>query len=280
MTNDEKEAHPMTQYDALFTNARWWITADGDLIGGYAANALRSYVFPLYTPGGVLVLQEAPPDHPHHQGIHVGLSIDGYDLWNAGSGDRERHAQRMSIPLGEIKPEIAADGVRIAHSVVWTTVDGQALLREERQIQFSRTDEFTRVRWRSTFHAAARAVHIDQTKEAGIALRVPPHWETIFGGQIRNAHGDVGEAACFDRSSPWLNIQGSAGNGHKAGVVFAPAPDSEPCPWFTRDYGEHLYNPSRHHAIPLDAGASFTWAVSVVAYDGDWSVDQIESAMR
>jgi hypothetical protein len=270
----------MPQYDALFTNARWWFTLDGDLLGGYAANALRSYVFPLYTPGGVLVLQEAPPDHPHHQGIHVGLSIDGYDLWNAGSGDRERHAQRLSVPLGEIKPEISEDGVGIAHSVQWMTVDGQTLLREDRHVHFSRTDEFTRVRWRSTFHAPDRQIQIDQTKEAGIAVRVPPHWETLFGGQIRNAQGAVGEAACFDRSSPWLNIQGSAANGHVAGIVFAPAAESEPCPWFTRDYGEHVYNPSRHHPIPLDADASFTWAGTVLAYDGDATVDDLDAMIR
>jgi hypothetical protein len=266
----------MTRYQTLFTNARWWITADDELIGGYAANALRSYVFPLYTPAGVLVLQEAPPDHPHHQGIHAGLSIDGYDVWNAGSAARERHAQRLSVPLGEIKPEINEDGVGIAHPVQWTTVDGQTLLHEERQVHFSSVDEFTRVRWRSTFRAPDRSIHIDQTKEAGIAVRVPPHWETLFGGQIRNAQGDVGEAACFDRSSPWLNIQGAAGNGHVAGIVFAPTAESEPCPWFTRDYGEHVYNPSRHHPIPLDAGASFTWAVDVLAYDGQHGVDEID----
>jgi hypothetical protein len=264
----------MPHYNTLFTNARWWITADGELIGGYAANALRSYVFPLYTPGGVLVLQEAPPDHPHHQGIHVGLSIDGYDLWNAGSGDRDRHAQWLSIPLGEIKPEISDDGVRIAHSVQWVTVDGQTLLREDRQVRFRCTEDATWVDWRSTFHATERAVHIDQTKEAGIAVRVPPHWETLFGGQIRNANGDVGESNCFDRSSPWLNIQGSAGNGQKAGVVIVPK--SVACPWFTRDYGEHIYNPSRHHPIPVDAGASFTWAVNVLAYDGQRSIDEID----
>ena len=269
-----------TEYNTLHTNARWWVKHQDDLIGGYSANDLRTYVFPLYTPGGVLVLQEAPPDHPHHQGVHVGLSIDGHDVWNAGSFGRPRHAQRSRPPLKELQPEIAKSGVTFTHQVHWTTDGGQELLREERQVTFSRRADFCQIRWRSAFNAAAQPLTIDQTKEAGIALRVPPHWETIFGGRILNAHGDVGEAACFDKASPWLNIQGGAGGDRMAGVVFAPAPESEPCPWFTRDYGEHVYNPTRHHPIALAPGQTFTWAVNVLAYDGDVTVEQIDAMVR
>jgi hypothetical protein len=280
ISSSHTEVHTLTHYTTTYTNTRWWLMADGNLLGGYSANDLRSYVFPLYTPGGVLVLQEAPPDHPHHQGIHVGLSVDGYDIWNAGSGRRERHAQRLPGPLGEVQPAIAETGIHIAHPVQWTTVDGKLLLSEERTVHVERQDGFTHVYWRSTFQAGDRPVAIDQTKEAGIALRVPPHWESLFGGQIRNAAGAVGEAACFDQSSPWLNIQGSAGNGQTAGVVFTHAAESEACPWFTRDYGEHVYNPSRHHPIQLEAGASFAWATHILAYDGDATVDEINAMVK
>ncbi|MCB0112757.1 MAG: DUF6807 family protein [Caldilineaceae bacterium] len=262
------------QYTTLLTNSRLWIRAGDRLLGGYAANALRSYVFPLYTPAGVLVVQEAPADHPHQQGIHVGLSVDGHDLWNAGSFDKARHQQRMGTPLKELVPQVDEQGVTLLHTVAWTSIDGDALLHEDRSVRFRLAESVTHVHWRSHFHAVDRPVRIDQTKEAGIGVRVPPHWESYFGGRIRDARGGVGEAACFDGDSPWLNVEGSAGNGATAGVVIAAA--SAPCPWFTRDYGEHIYNPSRHSAVELKAGESVTWAVDVIAYDGARTVGEIE----
>lgn len=262
-------------YETRFYNNRWWVLADGKLISGYSANELRSYVFPLYTPAGVLVIQEAPPDHPHHQGIWAGLEIDGHDLWNAGSFGRACHRQTNHRPLTELTPTTDENGVIFAHEVVWETVGGTRLLQEKRTVRFSADGECTRVDWRSDFSAADRPVTLGQTKEAGLALRVPPHWETSFGGVIRNAAGAVGESACFDSDSPWLNVQGSAGNGQYAGVVLLPR--SQPCPWFTRDYGCHVYNPLRQQPVHLQPGESFSLALTVLAYDGKRSVEEINT---
>mgnify|MGYP000442264537 CR=1 FL=1 len=143
-------------------------------------------------------------------------------------------------------------------------------------MHFRQTAHYTEVSWRSQFAPptpTARA-RLGQTKESGIGLRVPPHWETVFGGHIRNAAGDEGEAACFDQMSPWLNIGGAIGQGGVAGVIFAP--QSEPCPWFTRDYGLHVYNPARHRAITLSPGETLIWAVRVLAYDGSHTRAQID----
>jgi hypothetical protein len=105
-------------------------------------------------------------------------------------------------------------------------------------------------------------------------VRVPPHWETRFGGRIRNAEDRQGEAGCFDQSSPWLSIEGAAGGEARAGVVIVPT--SESCPWFTRDYGVHIYNPARHRTFELEAGAELTWSLRVLAYDGTRTVDDID----
>jgi hypothetical protein len=261
-------------YETRFYNNRWWVLADGKLIGGYNANELRSYVFPLYTPAGVLVIQEAPPDHPHHQGVWAGLEIDGHDLWNAGSFGKARHRQTNPISLAELKSTVDENGVSFVHEVVWETVDGMSLLHERRTVHLSASDEGTRVDWYSEFSAPDRPVTLGQTKEAGLALRVPPHWETPFGGVIRNGAGATGEAACFDSDSSWLAIEGSAGNGQTAGVVLLPR--SQPCPWFTRDYGCHVYNPLRQQPVHLQPGRSFTLALTVLAYDGSRSVEEID----
>lgn len=262
-------------YAVVNYNARLWIKEGERLLGGYNTNELRSYVFPLYTPQGVLVLQEAPPDHPHHQGVMVGLEVDGHDLWNAGSRKLPRHRQEALTPLAELQAVITATGVQLQHGVRWVTVDGVELLLEQRTITFQAHDQYTAVHWQSTFSHPSKATYLGQTKESGIGVRVPPHWETPFGGVIRNANGALGEKECFDQLSPWLTIEGNAGGAASAGLVIMPM--TEPCPWFTRDYGLHLYNPARHHPILLTPGEQVTWSIQVLAYDGWRTVDEINA---
>ena len=266
-------------YEAFFHNARWWVRYAGKLLGGYSANPLRTYVFPLYTPQGRLVLQEAPPDHPHHQGIFAGLEINGYDLWAAGSFNRPRHRQESTPPLAKIEPVISSTGVMFTHTISWKTHLEKICLRENRTVRLSSQARFTLVEWASQFSSPKPVTELGQTKEAGIGLRVPPHWETGLGGQIRNALGQQGEAECFDQPAPWLNVQGGSAR-NRAGVIFVPHPHSELCSWFSRDYGLQLYNPCRHHPITLQAGQSIVWTVRVLAYDGDLSLDQINALVE
>lgn len=263
-------------YSIRYYNARWWVCDGPRLLGGYAANELRSYVFPLYTPQGVLVLQEAPPDHPHHQGVWAGLEIDGHDVWNAGSRGLPRHRQTIVPNIDALQPVVSASGVAFVHQVQWQTEAGDLLLVEERIVCFRAHPTCTQVQWSSSFSHPTKSVDLGQTKESGIGVRVPPHWETAFGGQIRNALGDVGEAACFDKKSPWLNIEGRAVGDTSAGLVFLPASQEENWPWFTRDYGCHVYNPARHAAIHLAPAQSLTWSAQVLAYDGHRSVSEVD----
>lgn len=266
-------------YTAFYDNARWWAKTGDRLLGGYSANELRAYVFPLYSPAGMLVLQEAPPDHPHHQGLWVGLEVNGHDLWNAGSHGRPRHRQETLPALRQLQPVIEADGVYFAHEVRWVTADGDDLLHEARTVVFRAGEMATVVTWESTFSHPTQVVCLGQTKEAGIGLRVPPHWEAVHGGQVRNARGDTGEAGTFDTQSPWINIEGRAVGEGMAGLVFAPLPESEPCPWFTRGYGVQVYNPARHRAIELAPGQALTWSAQLIAYDGHRSVEELKRIM-
>lgn len=263
----------MSPYQTLFYNQRWWILHEQRLLGGYAANELRSYLFPLYSPAGALVVQEAPADHPHHQGVCFGLEIDGQDLWNAGSFAKPRHPQVMTPILKELTPRVDAEGVTLAHRVAWRTVTGESLLHEERSVTFQSLGQATAVTWQSRLFHPDKAVHLGQTKEAGIGLRVPPHWESQFGGQIRDAQGNQGESACFDSAAPWLSIQGNGPTGTWAGVVLQPL--TPPCPWFTRDYGVHIYNPLRHGAMDLSPGQELNLGLRILAYDGERTVSEI-----
>ena len=264
-------------YEIINYNARRGINYGERLLAGYALNDLRSYLFPLYTPKGALVLQEAPPDHPHHQGLWCGLEVDGHDLWNAGSFGKVHHAQVNLQSLNTINTTITAAGVDFASPLRWCKATGETILHEARTIHIAAHQSFTHVQWQSTFSHQGKVTQLGQTKEAGIAIRVPPHWETIFGGRIRNAQGGRGEAETFDRSSPWINVEGRVVGETYAGIVLAAGIDSEPRPWFTRDYGIHVYNPTRHRAIILAPGETVTWSVDVLAYDGTQTIEQINA---
>ena len=262
-------------YEIINYNARRWIKQGDRLLAGYNCNDLRAYLFPLYTPNGGLVLQEAPPDHRHHQGLWAGLEIDGHDLWNAGSFGKLRHQQCSVQPLNEINTAIDARGCLLTHDLSWSTAAAEVLLYERRIVRVSSEPDFTLVQWYSTFSHPDKTTTLGQTKESGIAIRIPPHWETAFGGTIRNAQGEFGETNTFDRPSPWVNVEGSVVGAVKAGVVLAISADSELCTWFTRDYGIHVYNPARHRVITLIPGDTLTWSIKLLAYDGAQSIEQI-----
>lgn len=259
-------------YHTTYRNSRWWIFRAGRLLGGVSAAALRPYVFPLYTPKGTLVLQEAPPDHPHHQGIVAGLNIQGHDLWNAGSFGAPRHVIESFVPLSEQKPELTDAGVALEWAMRWRLESGDELIKETRRVEFSSGENVTLLRWTSRFEAGSSAVELAQTKEAGIGVRVPPHWETALGGSILNSEGRRGEKDCFDRVAPWLAVL--SGFGPKAGVAIVPEAGDD-CPWFTRDYGLHVYNPLRHRSILLQPGQPLVWRLSVLAFDGHPGVHEI-----
>jgi hypothetical protein len=77
--------------------------------------------------------------------------------------------------------------------------------------------------------------------------------------------------------SAWLNVEGAAGSA-LAGVVLVPT--TALFPWFTRDYGVHVYNPARHGAFELAPGETLTWSMRVLAYDGARSVAEVDGLVR
>lgn len=140
-------------------------------------------------------------------------------------------------------------------------------MREERVITFRPTPAETFVDIVSTRIAAFGPVHFGRTKEAGIGMRYNPEMEAALGGRIESSTGGIGEAQTFDQDADWIAVSGTVG-GHDAGIAIMPYPDGERCPWFTRDYGITLYNPSRHREIRLAHAERYTLRVRFVAFDG------------
>ena len=66
---------------------------EGKTILVYTIDSGRKfYIKELFTPGGVQVLRDSPPDHKHHHGLMFAIGVDGVDFWGeeTGAGGRSR----------------------------------------------------------------------------------------------------------------------------------------------------------------------------------------------
>ena len=253
--------------------ARQWVWHEGRLVGALNVGDLRAYVFPFYTPLGRLVIQESPVDHPHHQGLTVGANLNGWDVWNAGSFGIPRSRQ---IPVeGECSGEAKDDGARFFLALDWTSESGEKLAREERSIAFSAAPYGNIVDVRTKFVACYGAIQFEKTKEAGLAMRVPPEWETANRGISMDALGRTGESNIFDQTADWIDVCGEGPKAVFAGISLMPHKDSPRVPWMVRDYGLHEYNPWRHEQISVANSGAYELGVRYVAHDGRASVEEI-----
>jgi len=258
--------------------ARQWVHHREDLVGAVNIGDLRAYVFPFYTPQGRLVIQESPVDHPHHQGLTAGASVNGWDMWNAGSFGIPRCRQ---APV-EQQCHATADteAARFSLTLDWTTEAGEPLLREERAIVFRSAPYGNLVDVRSRFCATYGDISFAQTKEAGLSMRVPPEWETARGGEILDSAGRIGEGSIFDREADWIDVSGEGPRGVLAGITMMPHRDCPRAPWMVRDYGLQNYNPWRHNNISVPNGSSYELGIRYVAHDGRACVEEIAAWHR
>lgn len=259
-------------------NERIWILReDGHVLGAVSYNGLRAYVFPLYTPRSVLALAETSADHLHHQGIMLGHGeVNNHDFWAAGSWEIPKNLQ---ILLDSHVVE-GNEACRIELSLEWRAVTGERLLREERAITFKENAHATVVDSHSRLRAAFGAIKLGKTKEAGYGMRVAAPLEAMWGGQIVNSAGAIGENETFDRNADWVAVHGKiAGNP----VVVALIPlVGKPVPWFTRDYGLTTYNPWRFDEQRLERNEEVNIGVRVIACDGVFDpkiIDRFTSTM-
>ena len=252
------------KYEIIENNGRYWAMSDQHPIGAVAVTSLRSYTYPFFTPAGINVLQECPPDHPHHQGIMIGQDlVNGHNFWGINNAKYPKNYHLVESTT----PRVSEHGIVVTQKLIWKTADGHSLLVETRQTRFLSAAAFNLVEVMTTWTAAYGPLHFAKTKEGGLGLRVAPQLETFWGGSIRSSQNAMGEKAVFDSIADWVEISGSVGN-QKAGVVIMPHPSQKQIPWFSRDYGIHLFSPLRHETKTLSAGDSFTMRVAFAAFDG------------
>lgn len=116
---------------------------------------MKPYVDRLFTPGGVQVLRDSAPDHPHHHGLMFALSVDGVDFWGeVGRG----YGKQVQREIGDVKTA-SQNGVRRVHfaqTLDWVGPESdKPLLIERRKIGEYRAEDLgaTLIEWNSILQA-------------------------------------------------------------------------------------------------------------------------------
>jgi hypothetical protein len=118
------------------------VARDGDVVslsvGGQplveyrgAPNPQKTYVAKLFSPGGLQVLLDSPPDHVHHHGLMLGLDVERTSFWVDG---REAGTQLPQGPTGFTPGQNGEARGALEQALAWNTPDGQTLLEERRRI--------------------------------------------------------------------------------------------------------------------------------------------------
>ena len=100
----------------------------------------KPYVRKFFSPGGVNVLRDEVPDHPHHHGLMFAVAIEGVDFW-AETKTSGREATRGFEAVKDL-PADATGLATLESRLEWVgPADGQTLAMEARKITAYRCRE-------------------------------------------------------------------------------------------------------------------------------------------
>lgn len=274
--------------------------ATGRILGGVGHNPHRAWVYPLNTPRGRNVVQEYPFDHPFHNGVFVGQSLvhrDGREanFW-APAPDWRNPANFIYHHIGRLRyghDEPAAiqprdRGFRFTYQTVWHDEDDRPLLDEVRTIDLYSGADHTVCDVVSAKTAAYGAVEYAATKHGAVGGRVQPQLLPFMGGEILAGHdGDLrrgrADEVASGQACDYVAYEADVPGLGRFGVCLivlenTAAPDRQG-PWFIRDYGLAMFNPTMREAVSTAAGETWTAGLRVVAYDDALTEERVRGWM-
>jgi hypothetical protein len=189
------------------------------------------YVFPLYTPGGVSMLDDFPQDHFHHRGLFWAWPVvetEGktYDLW-----------MNMTVKDHSNKPPVTKGG-RLEADNVWQ-VDGRDVVREGLVLTARPAHGSSReISAELTLEALGHPVTLKGSREAsksygGFSARFAPREDTVLRAddEVLSKDEDL-------TPRRWAELEGVYG-GKRAilRITTDPADPGAPYQWCLRKYG-------------------------------------------
>ena len=227
----------------------------------------KPYFHPLATPGGVVVSDLRPADHPWHRGLWWSWKLlNGLLYWDEDpTTGRSEAATDLLNWAAETRPDGSA---RLTFSLSYHPWNGPPVLMEKRVVQVSApTEQGYTLDWVSEFTAVTNVV-LDRSPAgyAGFSLRLRPEQRKWT---FTNSEGRTGQQAIHGQPARWVKI--TAGTNAPAVAIF-DHPDNlrHPARWYV-DQSMPYFSPAPLFAglFEMAAGKTMAFRYRVFVTDED-----------
>ena len=257
----------------------------------------KPYVRELFTPGGVNVLLDAPPDHLHHHALMFACAVNNVDFWGEAVGPAEGHFERLPGKQQHLRfDDVAVIGPeghrwsRYGEGLRWVSQpNSEPLLIEQRTITAGRVGNpvVTFLTWESRLSVpqGKDSAVLGGSHYHGLGLRFIRSMDAA--GEFRNpdnAPGVIFRGEERLTRSRWCAYTAQA-NGKTVTVAMFDHPDNprHPATWFTMAKPfAYLSATLRLHEEPLKllSGKPLTLRYGVALWDGRPETSQIDELYR
>ncbi len=255
----------------------------------YGDVPFKPYVEELYTPSGLNVLLDAPPDHLHHHGLMFAVAVDGVNFWEetATAGRQETQGPLVTI-LHDRDGGGPSAGFCVGPAWVKTTPNSRlTYFYEARTIKACQVGKLgaTVITWQSELYDALsrRAPRVlSGSHYFGLGMRFV---RSMDGGAFLNADGKEGTVFRGEErlvQSNWCAYT-AAVDGKPVTVAMLGHPDNprHPTTWFTMAKPfAYLSGTLNLHEEPLSIGVGkqLLLRYAVIVWDGRVGKDRIDEA--
>ncbi len=257
----------------------------------------KPYVKELFTPAGVNVLLDAPPDHLHHHALMFACAVNNVDFWGEAVGSGEGHfepqpGKQVHKELIVSKPFAGGEPRRLPFGEVlhWSRQDEKGpLLIERRSIMVHRRGEpvATLVTWESRLSVpdGREFATLSGSHYHGLGMRFIRSMDA--DGEFRNPENDPGVIFRGEERlsrSRWCAYTAKA-DGKLVTAAMFDHPDNprHPATWFTMAKPfAYLSATIRLHEQPLKvvAGKPLVLRYGVALWDGRPEMAQIDELYK
>jgi hypothetical protein len=172
--------------------------------------------------------------------------------------------------VGEPGIELGDRGGKVLLESLWLDEDEEPMIREVRTVDLYAVDDATVCDVVSQKIADYGPAEYPQTKYGAIGIRVEPRLLPAMGGVVIADEGRRGMAEVVqEQDSDFVAYENEIAGPGRFGVFMTILDEGVRGPWFVRDYGMAMYNPTWVRSISTPSKGSWDISLRVIAYDGE-----------